>query len=286
MEASGELVDSKELEESYRRLIRSALEQLASGKLHKVVAARRASVKLSEGARPVLVRELLLRLSERFETAATFAIGRGPSTFLGSTPELLLCTENGMLDTAALAGSRPRSKDPPADALLAAELLANPKERAEHAAVVDHLYARLRSAGVSFVEPPGEPAVNSLPGIHHLHTSLRGAVGTPPGELWRLAALLHPTPAVGGLPTPPALDFLRSEETFKRGWFAAPLGYCDLQGNGELALALRCGLLREHSEEMAVFAGAGVMEGSTPEGELAETLTKLGAMLSVLDPTD
>lgn len=283
---SGELVVSGELEESYRRLVRSALAQLAAGNLHKVVAARRASVKLSEGAHPALVRELLLRLSERFEAAATFAIGRGPSTFLGSTPELLLHTENGMLHTSALAGSRPRSNDPSADARLAAELLANPKERAEHAAVVDHLYAHLRSAGVSFVDPLDEPAVNSLPGIHHLHTSLRGAVGTPPGELWRLAALLHPTPAVGGLPTSPALDFLRSEETFKRGWFAAPLGYCDLQGNGELALALRCGLLREHSAEMAVFAGAGVMEGSTPEGELAETFTKLGAMLSVLDPTD
>ena len=281
---SGELLASGELEESYRRLVRSALEQLAAGNLDKVVAARRASVKLSEGAHPALVRELLLRLSERFEVAATFAIGRGPSTFLGSTPELLLHTENGMLHTAALAGSRPRSNDPSADGRLAAELLANPKERAEHAAVVDHLYARLRSAGVSFVDPLGEPAVNSLPGIHHLHTSLRGAVDTPPGELWRLAALLHPTPAVGGLPTSTALDFLRSEETFKRGWFAAPLGYCDLQGNGELALALRCGLLREHSAEMAVFAGAGVMEDSTPEGELDETLTKLGAMLSVLDP--
>ena len=281
---SGELLASGELEESYRRLVRSALEQLAAGNLDKVVAARRASVKLSEGAHPALVRELLLRLSERFEVATTFAIGRGPSTFLGSTPELLLHTENGMLHTAALAGSRPRSNDPSADGRLAAELLANPKERAEHAAVVDHLYARLRSAGVSFVDPLGEPAVNSLPGIHHLHTSLRGAVDTPPGELWRLAALLHPTPAVGGLPTSPALDFLRSEETFQRGWFAAPLGYCDLQGNGELALALRCGLLREHSAEMAVFAGAGVMEDSTPEGELDETLTKLGAMLSVLDP--
>ena len=282
---SGELAASAELEESYRRLVRTALGELTAGNLDKVVAARRASVQLSDGARPPLVRELLVRLSERFVTAVTFAVGRGPSTFLGSTPELLLRTEDGVIESAALAGSRPRSPERTADDLLAAELLANPKERSEHAAVMEHLYSRLRSAGVSFGEPPGQPAVNSLPGIHHLYTSLRGKGETPPGELWRLAALLHPTPAVGGSPTAPALDFLRSKENFERGWFASPLGYCDLQGNGESALSLRCGLLREDSTEMAVFAGAGVMANSTPEAELAETHTKLGAMLSVLDPT-
>ena len=285
VDVSGELAASAELEESYRRLVRTALGELAAGNLDKVVAARRASVQLRDGARPPLVRELLVRLSERFETAVTFAVGRGPSTFLGSTPELLLRTEDGVIESAALAGSRPRSPERTADDLLVAELLANPKERSEHAAVVEHLYSRLHSAGVSFAEPPGQPAVNSLPGIHHLYTSLRGKGETPPGELWRLAALLHPTPAVGGSPTAPALDFLRSKENFERGWFASPLGYCDLQGNGESALSLRCGLLREDSKEMAVFAGAGVMANSTPEAELAETHTKLGAMLSVLDPT-
>ncbi len=282
---SGKLAASSELEESYRRLVRTALGELAAGNLDKVVAARRASVQLCDGVRPPLVRELLVRLSERFETAVTFAVGRGTSTFLGSTPELLLRTEDGVIKTAALAGSRPRNPERTADDLLAAELLANPKERSEHAAVVEHLYSRLRSAGVSFDEPPGQPAVNSLPGIHHLYTSLRGKGETPPGELWRLAALLHPTPAVGGSPTAPALDFLRSKENLERGWFASPLGYCDLRGNGEIALSLRCGLLREDSKEMAVFAGAGVMANSTPEAELAETHTKLGAMLSVLDPT-
>lgn len=283
IEIPAQVLKSAELEQHYKQLVRTCLEELASGKLDKAVLARRAELRLADTPSPLVVRELLGRLSGRFPTAATFAIGRGSSTFLGSTPELLLRIAQDELEAEALAGSRPRGATRCIDQLLATELRSDPKELAEHAAVVDHLCAVLRAEGVLITPLPSSPAVSTLPGIQHLSTPLRGFVDAAPGELWRLAALLHPTPAVGGIPSEAAVAFLRTRENFERGWFASPLGWCDLSGNGEVALMLRCGLLSEHSTAVGIFAGAGVVRGSTPEGELAETETKLGAMLSAFD---
>ncbi len=278
-----EYTRSEAREDAYRQVVAAALREIDDGRFTKVVPARRATVRLAEGgARPAVVREMLLRLADRFRSATTFAVGRGGGTLLGATPELLLRIGGRNLETAALAGSRPLAGDARDNEVLS-ELLCDPKELFEHAAVAGHLYERLASAGVRFEEAPGSPSVRRLPGIAHLSTTLRGRADFPPGEIWRLAARLHPTPAIGGLPTGEALRFLSTREDFDRGWFAAPLGWSDLKGNGEVALALRCGLLREGSREMGIFAGAGVVEGSTPSGELAETEAKLGAILSVLD---
>ena len=283
IEIPAQAVKSAELKESYTQSVRACLEELASGKLNKAVLARRAELQLADTPSPLVVRELLGRLSGRFPRAVTFAFGRGSSTFLGATPELLLRITQGELEAEALAGSRPRGATKRLDQLLAAELRSDPKELAEHAAVVDHLCNVLRAEGMQITPLPGSPSVCTLPGIHHLSTPLQGSLDADPGELWRLAALLHPTPAVGGLPSEDAMEFLHARENFERGWFSSPLGWCDLSGNGEVALTLRCGLMSERSTAVGIFAGAGVVRGSTPEGEWAETETKLRAMLSAFD---
>ena len=270
-------------DDTYRRTISAALGCIDAGTLHKVVPARQLTARLAGPMDGAALAGLLARLAARYPAATTFAVGRGPLTLLGASPELLVRTGDGIAGTDALAGSCPRHEQPQRDEELAREMLASPKERYEHDAVVEHLRYAMTAAGVELHPVPAEPQVRALSGIQHLWTPLRGRVGTPPGALFRLADALHPTPAVGGLPTDAALSFLRRHEPSERGWFAGPVGWTDLAGNGELRLALRSALVDTPSGEMSLFAGSGVVAGSCPDAELAETDAKLNAVPAALD---
>ena len=113
----------------------------------------------------------------------------------------------------------------------------------------------------------------------HLHTPFEARLRQPRHVL-ELAARLHPTPAVGGTPTGIAREWIRTHEPTPRGWYAAPVGWFDLEGNGELAVALRSGVIAGNRAHL--WAGAGIVAGSDPDRELAETDVKLRAMLGAL----
>jgi isochorismate synthase EntC len=142
---------------------------------------------------------------------------------------------------------------------------------------VDAIRAAL--AGCADVDAPAEPDVRILRHVVHLHTPFRARLREPCHVL-ELAARLHPTPAVGGTPRQVAIDWIRSREPVARGWYAAPVGWFDLDGNGELAVAIRSGVLAGNRAHL--WAGAGIVAGSDPERELAETELKLRAMLGAL----
>jgi isochorismate synthase len=268
---------------AYLATIAAALEGIGAGTLNKVVPARQVTTRFAGSPGESAVAALLRRLADRYPTATTFAVGDGPLTLLGATPELLIRTRGGLAETDALAGSCERGDTPEQDAALARAMLASRKERHEHDAVVEHLRSRLTAAGVSLEPVPAEPDVRMLPGIQHLHTPLRGRVDPAPGAIFGLAGSLHPTPAVGGLPAGAAIEFLRTHEPAGRGWFAGPVGWMDLAGNGELCLALRSGLADSSTDELSLFAGSGVVAGSDPVAESAETDTKLNALPAVTD---
>lgn len=270
-------------DETYLAMITAALEQIEAGELRKVVPARQVTAHLAGSPGDSAVAELLRRLAGHYPAASTFAVGCGPLTLLGATPELLIRTHGGIVETDALAGSCPRGSDLEHDTALAREMLASPKERHEHDTVVEHLRHGMTTAGVALEPVPSEPQVRALAGIQHLCTPLRGRAATAPGMIFDLADALHPTPAVAGLPVAGALRFLRRHESTDRGWFAGPVGWTDLAGNGELCLALRSGLVDTSSNEMSLFAGSGVVAESDPTAELAETDTKLDALPSVTD---
>ncbi len=130
---------------------------------------------------------------------------------------------------------------------------------------------------------PAAPVVRALRHVVHLHTPITGTLRHPVHVL-ELAARLHPTPAVGGTPTRAALDWIAAHETTPRGWYAAPVGWFDGDGDGELAVALRCGVLAGNRAHL--WAGAGIVAGSDPDRELAETELKLRAMLGALGIRD
>jgi len=125
-----------------------------------------------------------------------------------------------------------------------------------------------------------EPALAKVANIQHLATPVRAQLAEPRSVV-ELAGALHPTSAVGGEPWSAAEPLVRSLEELDRGWYAAPVGWMDAAEDGEFCVALRSALL--DPRRMRLFAGAGIVETSDPEAELAETELKLGAMRKAIE---
>jgi len=264
---------------AYRDLVDTAVDHISDGGLSKVVLAR------SHHEQPVSMATVLPRLRRRYPTCAVFAFGFGERTFFGASPEKLVALHGNRVDTVALAGTVPRGADDAEDAVLAAEMLGWSKTRSEHGFVVDDITQRLATLGLVGATPE-VPEVLKLARVQHLRTPIsakveRGTRGVDDIDVLRIASVLHPTPAVGGTPTEAALDWIRDHESFDRGWYAAPVGWCDLDGNGELRVALRSALAGPDGVDL--FAGAGIVADSVPDDELAETGMKLRALLDVMD---
>ncbi|MCY4175909.1 MAG: isochorismate synthase [Acidimicrobiaceae bacterium] len=267
-------------EHQYKTLVRRAVDAVRREEFEKVVLARAVAVD-----RGIDVAGVLDRLRSRNPDCATFAFTVGQATFLGSTPEELVTLRGSRLDAVALAGTAPRGRNRADDEKLAAELLASVKNRREHRIVVEGVIEALSRLGL--VDPaPAEPGLLRLNRVQHLRTPITAEVkrrrtGASDMDVLRAAGALHPTAAVGGAPSEAALEFIARNEGFDRGWYSAPVGWCDLDGNGELGVALRCALARPGTAHL--FAGAGIVSESDPDDELAETTVKLQAFLDALD---
>ncbi len=260
---------------AYRDLVTRALADIAAGELEKVVLARSVRIENAVDFEPT---RLLHALRRRHPSCASFAVGRNDATYLGATPETLLRLSGTRIETAALAGSALRGRTPEVDAALARDLVESKKEQVEHAVVVrairDALTPHCRRLDV-----PESPTLLALESIQHLETRITGTLAEN-RHILELAADLHPTPAVGGAPREAALAWLHEKESLERGWYAGAVGYVDAAGGGDLSVALRSALLR--GEEAELFAGAGIVAGSDPEAELAETRLKLRPLLTLL----
>ncbi len=266
-------------DDDYEVLVASAVAAIKRGELHKVVLARMLTLDLK-----VNTVTALNLLRHRNPTCAVFAFGVGDSTFLGATPEELATLQGPRLNTTALAGTAPRGDSNSADERLASDLLESAKNRSEHRFVVDGITAAL--AGLGLVDPaPDAPDVLKLSTVQHLKTPIGATVqrrhtGASDMDVVRVAGVLHPTAATGGTPTDAALAFIADHEEFERGWYASPVGWCDLEGNGELGVALRSALVEPSCVHL--FAGAGIVADSIPAEELAETNVKLQALLDLV----
>jgi isochorismate synthase len=262
-------------QDHYRSIVANAVATIGSGELDKVVLARSIAV---DGDVPLGA--WLSRLRARFPTCAVFARGEGSRTFFGASPEVLVRVTGERVDTAAVAGTRPRSADPEHDVALANELLTSVKEQHEHRVVIDSIRSKLAGAGVHLEDQPATEVLQ-LPGIQHLYTPVVGRRGANT-TIVDLVELLHPTPAVGGAPHERAVEWIRDHEQLDRGWYAAPVGWTDIDGNGEFRVGLRSGL--HGPDRTLLFAGCGIVAGSDPDEELEETMTKFGALLGAIAP--
>jgi isochorismate synthase EntC len=175
--------------------------------------------------------------------------------------------------TDALAGSIAASA-PDAERRLSASA----KDQREHRPVVEHLLAQLGPLAEA-IEVPSEPVIRRLPNVLHLQTSVRATL-RPGVHAADVAAALHPTPAVGGVPAVAAAAHIAAAEAHARGWYCGPVGWIDADGHAELVVALRCGVLRGASAWL--YAGGGIVEGSEPDAEWEETELKLRPLLDAL----
>ncbi len=269
---AGQVVRQLPSEADWKAQVRRAEEACRSGLLQKVVLARCVEVATETSPEAVLN-----SLWDRYPTCTVFAAARQGAVFLGATPELLVRVRGQKVLAHALAGTFPRGRGWEDDRRLAAELQASPKEREEHGWVASHVRQALAPVCTRFWEDG--PVVVSFPNVHHLQSTFRGRLAGPVGVL-EAGARLHPTPAVAGVPVAAAMDWIRQEEPFCRGWYAGALGWLDSLGAGELVVAIRSALLR--GGRAWAFAGCGVVRGSDPDREYRESQLKLAPVLEAL----
>ena len=259
----------------YEEAVARAVARIRAGELEKVVLAREVEVHAPRDHDAAAVIGLL---REAYPSCFVFAVGRGEATFLAASPELLVRREGQRASTVALAGSARRSADPAVDDHLGEQLLRSDKDREENAIVARRIARALRPHSV-WVTAAQEPALVRVANIQHLARPIRAQLAEPLDAI-ALAALLHPTPAVGGEPATTAAKLIPALEGLDRGWYAGAVGWTDATGDGEFTVALRCALLRGRTAHL--YAGCGIVRDSDPAAELAETETKLGALLPVL----
>lgn len=262
---------------SWRAMVEKGRAEVRAGRLRKVVLARRSEVHFDGPVDPVAVLRRLARSRDEF----AFGIRRGEAAFVGASPETLLRRDDDRLRVEALAGT---SRLPPgpdrADRLARAaeRLYGSGKDLEEHALVVRGIADALAPFAVRR-DLPGWPRVRGLGDLAHLSSEIEVELRTGVGTA-ALLDVLHPTPAVGGLPRDRALDLIRKAEPVERGWYAGPVGWVRPDGAAEFAVGIRSALLR--GDTAWLYAGAGIVAASEPDAEYRETGDKLRRLLAAL----
>jgi menaquinone-specific isochorismate synthase len=255
--------------------VAEAVRRIKAGELDKVVLARDVVANI-EG--PLDARHLLLRLADAYPSCWTFCV----DDLVGATPELLVRRTGDLVTSRVLAGTVRRRGDGRTDAGLARALMASDKDTEEHEYAV-HSVAKALAAHCTDLDVPSQPHVLELANVQHLATDVTGRLADSATVL-ALAASLHPTAAVCGTPTERALSVIREIEGMDRGRYAGPVGWFDRHGDGECGIALRCATVDTEAGQVRSFAGCGIVAGSEPADELAESVAKLVPIRDALEP--
>ncbi|WP_157432467.1 isochorismate synthase MenF [Aeromicrobium sp. Root472D3] len=252
--------------DAWKALVAEAVQRIQADDLDKVVLARDLVATLDE---PLDVRAPLARLAADYPSCWTFHV----DGFFGSTPEMLVRLERGLVTSRVLAGTIRRTGDDTHDLALAGSLARSSKDLEEHEyavrSVADSLAPHCTSMNV-----PETPFVLHLPNVMHLATDVTGVMKNGASAL-TLAASLHPSAAVGGTPTPDAVRLIDEIERLERGRYAGPVGWIDARGDGEWGIGLRSAQVEDDGRTVRLFAGCGIVADSVPADELAESSAKL-----------
>ncbi|HLP01389.1 MAG TPA: isochorismate synthase [Opitutaceae bacterium] len=274
----GTIAEEREVgpEDGYAANVAAGVAAIRAGRYRKIVLARARDLRATRRFHPL---RALNVLRGRFPDCYAFSAGNGAgASFIGASPERLVAAAEGHLRTEALAGSAPRGRTAAEDAALARQLLHSAKDVREQGLVLESIMRRLTNVGVTAVAP-GKPRVRQLPNVQHLCTPVEAAL-VPGADLLRILGELHPTPAVGGSPREAAVAHLRELEPFDRGLYAGALGWVNHRGDGEFLVGIRSALMR--GDAARLYAGAGIVEGSDPSAERAETELKMRALREAL----
>lgn len=252
--------------------------------LQKVVLAR--ALRLAADT-PWDARSVLRRLAGADPAATVYLADLSPAGpeylgqfLVGASPELLVARDGDTVVCQPFAGSAPRSADPDADARNAAALATSGKNRHEHALVVDVMRSALEPLCVD-LEIAAEPDLHGTDALWHLSTPIRGRLRSADTTALDLALALHPTPAVGGVPTDLAAELITELEG-DRGFYAGAVGWCDERGDGRWVVSIRCAVLAADRLSALAHAGGGIVAESDPDDEVDETTTKFRTILTGL----
>ncbi|HUW60148.1 MAG TPA: isochorismate synthase [Candidatus Bathyarchaeia archaeon] len=275
------LLDREDLpnREEWERLVNCALKAINGQVFDKVVLARQVNLRYAGSPN---ISALLDLLAQHAKNTYLFAFQPAQGlAFVGATPERLYKNLGGYIKSEALAGTRPRGESAAADVNLGHDLMHNAKELREHAIVADRVCNVLGQICCDLRVDPSLSLVR-LHRCQHLIRRFEGILANGYVDADVLAAL-HPTPAVGGHPDAPALQWLLENEPFRRGWYAGPVGWVG-HDSSEFAIAIRSALVCD--DTLSLYAGAGIVAGSVPRTEWEETESKLAAFLDVLTQND
>ena len=267
-------------EEDWMAAVAAGVEEIRTGALEKLVLARDIVATLPTG---VNAAQVLRELSARYRECWTY----GVDGLVGATPEMLIQVEGRTAQARVLAGTLDRRD---ADGMAGSPLefaervlAGSEKQRHEHDIAIQSLTTQLAPFSEA-MNAHSEPFILELPNVWHLASDVKAELTEVEGHVPTCLALinaLHPTAAVCGTPTTVAGALIRKLEHLDRGPYAGPVGWLDAAGNGEWGIALR-GAVIESPETVRLYAGCGVVEGSVPEAELAETWAKFRPMLESL----
>lgn len=261
---------------AWTEAIEIAAARLRAGEAQKVVLAREV---LARGDGVVSAGAVVRGLRAAYPSCFTYLItGADGTAFAGASPELLIRRSGNHAYSQPMAGSVARGASDADDERLARLLRESKKDASEHSVVSQFVVDALRPFARSV--RADAPQVVRFTNIQHLATSVRAELREPAADALELAAALHPTPAVGGWPRAAADALIDELESMERGWYAGAVGWIDGRGDGEFAIALRCGLLWEDGARL--YAGVGVMPDSDAGRELEETELKFKALLTAL----
>lgn len=273
--ASDRTIESVPAPGIWMEAVEDAVAAIQAGAFEKVVLARSVIVTSDVASDPF---DLAVRLRDGYPGCFTYAWQAGDDAFVGASPELLASVRDDLVISEPLAGTTARGEGEDHDRMLGEQLMSSAKNRLEHRVVIEDIANRLRPLTLD-LSVPTTPMLRRMANVQHLSTRIQGNIRPGVGILDVVEAM-HPTPAVGGSPTDEAVSMINKMEKIDRGWYSGGVGWIDSQGNGDIAVALRCALLRGPTARL--FAGAGIVAGSDPQSELEETRLKFGPMLSLL----
>ncbi|MDZ5472628.1 isochorismate synthase [Bacillus sp. 31A1R] len=265
--------------EEWKQSVTELVQDLKTGSLKKAVLARELRLVFKD---TLSIETIVFNLLKEQPRSFIFAFESNGDCFVGASPERLVKKEGEDLFSTCLAGSIARGDTDNLDEELGNQLLTDEKNLSEHQFVVDMIKEAMEQVCTE-VHLPERPALMKMRDIQHLYTPVIGK-GSKSSSLLQLVNLLHPTPALGGLPKKEAVEKIREVEELDRGFYASPLGWMDYEGNGEFIVAIRSGLIQ--GREASLFAGCGVVADSNAESEYQETNIKFRPMLSALGGMD
>jgi len=271
--------------DEHRARIATALAHLRDpdSPLHKVVLARALRLVADEA----LDASTIIAVLAEDSSATTYFVdlsaagGRYLGTALvGASPELLVSRRGSVLTCLPFAGSAPRSPDPAVDRANGAALAESAKNLHEHRLVVDQMRSALEPLCVD-LDIAASPTLSNTAAVWHLSTAISGRLREPSTTALDLAVALHPTAAVGGVPTPDAVNLIAELEG-DRGFYAGAVGWCDADGDGTWVVSIRCAELSADRRTAVARSGGGIVAESNPDDEVAETNTKFRTILTAL----